>query len=463
MRTKLKKRMLLLLLLPLFAGAQEPVGNWEGTLAFGDARLRIVFRIADAEQGLTATLDSPDQGMRGLTVERVLWRDGELRLEMPALQASFRGMLLPVGLIVGTFSQAGTDIPLSLTRREFRRPQEPCPPYPYACREVSFPSRSAGVTLHGTLTLPRGDAPQAAVALVTGSGTQNRDEEILGHKPFKLIADYLTRRGIAVLRYDDRGFGASEEERQKLAGSTTDDLALDALGAYDFLRALPEMNSCPVGILGHSEGGTIAFIAAAAEPGVGFVVSLAGLAVPGFRASLAQNRRIMERQGMPAEQIASCCELLEACCRLIADRTPERLAAEREELKRTLAAAEPGASLPEAVRGQLLGLLDAAAESPWVYRSLTYDPAPEIVRAGDRPVLALNGSLDRQVDAAENLGALARLLGDSQRFTVKRYEGLNHLFQPCTTGDVGEYEQIETTIAPQVLEDVAVWIGSLAP
>lgn len=462
MKTTLKKWMCLLLLLPLFAGAQEPTGNWEGTLAFGDARLRIVFRIADAEQGLTATLDSPDQGMRGLSVERVSWRDSELRLEMPALQASYRGMLLPVGLIVGTFSQAGMDIPLSLTRREFRRPQEPRPPYPYACREVSFPSRSSALTLAGTLTMPA-EAPRAGVVLVSGSGTQNRDEEILGHKPFLVIADFLTRRGIAVLRYDDRGFGASVEERRELAGSTTDDLAQDALGAYDFLRALPEMNSCPVGILGHSEGGTIAFIAASAEPGMGFVVSLAGLAVPGSRASLAQNRRIMERQGMPAEQIASCCELLEKCFRIIADRTPEQLAAEREELKRALAAAQPGASLPEAVRGQLLGLLDAAAESPWVYRFLTYDPAPEIVRTGDRPVLALNGSLDRQVDAEENLGALARLLGGSQRFTVKRYEGLNHLFQPCTTGDVGEYEQIETTVAPQVLEDVAAWIGSLAP
>lgn len=456
------KWMLTLLLLPLAAAAQVPTGSWEGTLAFRDVRMRIVFHIAAADTCLTATMDSPDQGARGLPVERVAWREGELRLELPALQAAYRGMVLPVGLIVGTFTQAGIDVPLTLTRREAPcRPQEPQPPYPYACREVSFPSRSAGVTLDGTLTLPDGP-PRAAVVLVTGSGTQNRDEQIMGHKPFKLIADFLTRRGIAALRYDDRGFGASDEERAKLAGTTTDSLALDALGAYDFVRTLPALRSCPVGIIGHSEGGTIAFIAAAHEPGVGFVVSMAGPAVPGWRASLAQNRRVMALQGMSEELIGQCCELLEKCYRVIADHTPGKLAADRERLKGALAAEEPASSLPDAVRGKLLGLLDAAAESPWLYRSLTYDPAQEIARSGDRPVLALNGALDRQVDAEENLTAIRRLLGDSPRLTVRRFDGLNHLFQPCTTGDVGEYETIETTIAPEVLEELAAWIESIA-
>lgn len=455
--------LLLVLLLPFFGGAQELAGAWEGTLSFPGGRLRIVFRIAAAETGWTATMDSPDQGVRGLPVETVEWNGGELRLEMSAFGASYRGMLLPVGLIVGTFTQADADIPLSLARREAaRRPQEPQPPWPYTVREVSFPSRSAGVELAGTLTLPREGTPRAAVVLVTGSGVQNRDEEVFGHKPFLVIADCLTRRGIAVLRYDDRGFGVPEAERQAWAAATTADLTQDALGAYDFLHAQPETSACRIGIMGHSEGGTITFAAAAEEPGVGFVVSLAGAMVPGWRASLAQNMRAMELQGMPEEQRMQCRELLEACYRVVADHTPEALAAERKMLRKALAATEAGAALPEPLRDKLLGVVDAAADSPWIYRFLTHDPASEIVRAGDRPVLALNGSLDRQVDAAENLGAVRRLLGGSERLTVKRYEGLNHLFQPCTTGDVGEYERIEVTIAPEVLDDLAAWIGSVA-
>lgn len=451
---------LLFSLLPLVAGAQELAGAWEGTLAFQGTRMRIVFRLAAADGGYTATMESPDQGVRGVPVDGVSLCNGELRLDLPALHASYRGMVLPVGLIVGTFTQAGAEIPLSFTRRPAaRRPQEPQPPFPYACREVTFASRSAGVHLAGTLTLPAAERPRAAVVLVTGSGVQNRDEELFGHKPFGVIADHLTRRGIAVLRYDDRGFGASDEERKALAGATTADFAQDALGAYDLLRALPETRDCPIGILGHSEGGTIAFIAAAEEPGVGFVVSLAGLMVEGWRASLAQNRRAMTLQGMPEELIVRCCEVLEACYRVVAEHTPAELGAQRAALKKALAATDAALALPEAVREKLLGVVDAAADSPWIYRFLTHDPAPEIVRAGDRPVLAINGSLDRQVDAVENLETLRRLLGDSDRLTVKCYEGLNHLFQPCTTGDVDEYERIETTLAPEVLDDLAAWIG----
>lgn len=466
------RKLLLLLLLPGFAAAREPenpeagapraelAGTWEGTLACGDNRLRLVFRVAESDDGLAAVLDSPDQGARDLPVERVTFRPPEVLLDMPALQASYRGVLLPGGVLMGVFTQAGVDIALSLTHRKSAppvRPQEPRPPFPYACCEVVFPSRNGAVELHGTLTLPASESPAPAVVLVTGSGLQNRDEEVFGHKPFAVVADFLTRAGIAVLRYDDRGYGLGEAERRASAPSTSDDFAQDALGAFDLLAARPEIDPRRIGILGHSEGGTVAFLAAAEEPCVAFVISLAGALVRGDRILLRQNRLAMERRGLPADLIEDCCDLLERIYALVRAHTPEELAADAAGFKSRLAAGSP---LPEAVSGRLLEAVDAAAGSPWMYRFLTRDPAGAIACIGTRPVLAVNGSLDRQVDAAENLGALRRLLGARESLTVKCYEGLNHLFQPCTTGDVSEYERIETTVAPEVLADLSAWIGS---
>lgn len=354
---------------------------------------------------------------------------------------------------------------LLFTRREApRRPQTPQPPFPYATREVTFPSRAAGVTLAGTLTLPDSLPLRAAVVLVTGSGLQNRDEELFDHKPFWVIADYLTRRGIAVLRYDDRGFGASEaEQRALLADATTADFALDALGAVDWLRAQPGFDAVRIGILGHSEGGTIAFLAAAEEPAVAFVVSLAGGLVPGGRLSLLQNRRAMELQGLDAPMIDVCCRLIGRCHAMLRATPLAELPGRLSALKAELSADPEVQALPETLRTHILRLLDGAAASPWVYHFLTFDPSEAIRRTGDRPVLALNGALDRQVDAGVNLGAVRRLLGDSELLTVKEYPSLNHLFQHCTTGDVAEYETIEETFSPAVLADLAAWIGSLRP
>ena len=462
---KLQLLVVLLLFLPLGSAAQEPAGVWEGTLSMDAASLRLVFRIAASPDGYTATLDSPDQGVRGIPVDSVAFRGGELAFRIGALNASFRGNLLPGGMLMGEFVQFGRSSMLLFTRREApRRPQTPQPPFPYATREVTFPSRAAGVTLAGTLTLPDSLPLRAAVVLVTGSGLQNRDEELFDHKPFWVIADYLTRRGIAVLRYDDRGFGASEtEQRALLADATTADFALDALGAVDWLRAQPGFDAVRIGILGHSEGGTIAFLAAAEEPAVAFVVSLAGGLVPGGRLSLLQNRRAMELQGLDAPMIDVCCRLIGRCHAMLRATPLAELPGRLSALKAELSADPEVQALPETLRTHILRLLDGAAASPWVYHFLTFDPSEAIRRTGDRPVLALNGALDRQVDAGVNLGAVRRLLGDSELLTVKEYPSLNHLFQHCTTGDVAEYETIEETFSPAVLTDLAAWIGSLRP
>lgn len=460
---KLHLLLLLSLLLPSGLAAQDLAGVWDGTLSADAARLPVVFRIDRAGSGYRATLDSPDQGIRGIAVDSLSFRGGELSLRIAAFNASFRGALLPGGMIVGSFTQFGRPFSLVLTRRKPPvRSQTPRPPFPYSSREVSFPSRAGGVTLAGTLTLPDSVPPRAALVLVTGSGLQNRDEELFGHKPFLVIADFLTRRGIAVLRYDDRGFGSSEEELRALTGdATTADFALDALGAFDFLAAQPGLDGGKCGILGHSEGGTIAFMAAAAEPAVSFVVSLAGALVPGGRLSLLQNRRLMESQGLDDATVEACCRLLEQCYETLCSVPQADLTARLPELKAALAAGMEGQRVLEPLRSNLLRVLDSAAASPWVYHFLTHDPSDAIRAAGSRPVLALNGALDHQVDAAENLGAARRLLGESPTLTVKEYPGLNHLFQLCTTGDVAEYETIEQTVSPEVLADLAAWICAL--
>lgn len=454
--------LLSLILLPAALRAQSPAGIWDGTLSFAGSSLPLTIRITEVPEGYAATLESPDQGLRGLQADTVDFHNPELKIAFGALRARYRGALMPGGMVMGVFQQNGQEFPLLLKCRPAAvRSQEPQLPFPYICREVSFPSRADGVKLHGTLTLPAEGMPRAAVVLVTGSGLQNRDEELFGHKPFLVIADRLTRRGYAVLRYDDRGFGAPESEQHRLLdNATTDDFTLDALGAFDCLAALRDTTACPIGILGHSEGGTIAFVAAALEPRVDFIVSMAGLAVRGDRASLGQNRRLMELQGLDMALTEDCCTLLEAVYAEIRNHTREELKAESAELKMRLAAREPAASLPPAMRENLLQLLDSAAANAWIYHFLTYDPAEAIAAAGERPVLAINGTLDRQVDAEENLGTIRRLLGKSPALTVKSFEGLNHLFQPCATGDVAEYERIETTIAPEVLEAIAAWLDT---
>lgn len=343
-----------------------------------------------------------------------------------------------------------------LRRGEVRpaRPQEPQPPFPYRCEELAFAGRDGAVTLHGTLTLPAGEGPFPAIVLVTGSGTQNRDEEVFEHKPFLVLADWLTRHGVAVLRYDDRGYGASPEEQQRLRTTTTSDLAEDALGAFDRLRSHPSIDGSRIGIGGHSEGGTIAFIAAAREPQVAFVVSLAGMIVPGRELLVEQNRAILCAAGVSEETAEAYARALERLYALWMTRSPEELTAQAAQLAAEAAAGEP---LPDPLR-QNLATVVGQAQNPWFDWFVRYDPAEAVAGLSGRPCLALNGTKDLQVDAERNLGRLEALTSGAAQVRTLRCEGLNHLFQPCATGAVSEYGRIETTIAPEVLELLAEWL-----
>ncbi len=425
-------------------------------LKAGDTQLRVVFRFAMTEMGWRATMESPDQGAHLFPIDSVAVSTIGVQLAAPSLQLTFSGGFLGRDLLSGLLTQGGFQFPLVLRRGEMRpaRPQEPQPPFPYCCEEVAFAGRDGAVTLRGTLTLPAGEGPFPAIVLVTGSGTQNRDEELFDHKPFLVLADRLTRHGVAVLRYDDRGYGASPEEQRRLRFTTTEDLAEDALGAFDCLRSHPSIDGNRIGIGGHSEGGTIAFIAAAREPQVAFVVSLAGMIVPGRELLVEQNRASLCAAGVPEETAAAYARALERLYTLWMTRSPEELTARAAQLAAEAAAGE---ALPDPLRRNLAAVA-GEARNPWFDHFVRYDPAEAVAGLAGRPCLALNGTKDLQVDAERNLGRLEALTAGSAQVRTLRCEGLNHLFQPCTTGAAGEYGRIETTIAPEVLALLADWL-----
>lgn len=448
------------ILLCLFAviavSAQGIVGDWGGTLKAGPQSLKIVLHVSAADSGYAVTMDSPDQGAFGLSASSVEYREPELSVKWDRLKAAFTGKVEGDSL-KGIFVQGMFPLALNMGRGDYalRRPQEPKPPFPYRSEAVTVYNNLDSVTLAGTFTLPEGKGPFPAVVLVTGSGPQNRDEELMGHKPFAVIADYLTRRGIAVLRCDDRGVGQSTGD---FAMATSEDFNRDALAAFDFLTKRPEIARKKIGILGHSEGGTIVFMAAAANPKVAFIVSLAGCAQRADSLLLTQNRAILKAQGAPDSAASAYVDVLRDIFRLQELYPVEYLQTHSDSLAKVLFPAGPRGSLPIPVRQNAMTVL-VTPQEPWMIFFKQNDPRGYML-ATRCPVLALNGTKDTQVDAVINLGLIRQYAAESgnKQVTVKAYEGLNHLFQHAVTGSPNEYAQIEETISPEVLADITAWI-----
>ena len=390
------------------------LGSWSGKLNAGAVSLTLVLNFEQADGYVAVTLDSPDQGARGIGAYKDYLSDDSVALHIEALDVTYQARLKD-GKLDGTFMQHGQSLPLVLEKGKYeaRRPQEPKPPFPYKTEEISFCNERDGATLAGTLTYPLGYDPRQpgktpVVLLVSGSGQQNRDEELMDHKPFLLIADFFARYGIATLRYDDRATGASVGGEVKNA--TTEDFMRDAAAGIAYLRKLKKFGR--VGCLGHSEGGTIAFMLGAQKK-LDFLISLAAPGVKGDTLLVAQSNRILALSGQPA------------------DMTVEKY------------------------RQQ-----DAVRQIPWIQWFCDYDPSADI-RKTRCPVFALNGSLDCQVLSELNLTAVRQLLPNNPKNLVKEYPGLNHLFQHATTGLLTEYATIEETLSPEVLKDMARWIRSL--
>lgn len=446
----------LLSVLPYGALAQSITGNWFGTLIFGNSKLQIVFHISQSDSGYKASMDSPDQGAKNIPVTSTIYEAPQLTMDITGIGAKYTATLLNDTLLNGTFAQGGANLPLKLSRKEIvlNRPQEPHPPFPYRSIEVTFPNKEAGITLAGTLTLPAVKGKYPAVVLISGSGPQNRDEEIMGHKPFLVIADYLTRNGISVLRFDDRGVGQSEGN---FATATDKDFASDAEAAFYFLKQRKDIIDEKIGIIGHSAGGSCAFMLAAKNKKINYIISLAGMAVRGDSLMLKQVELISKAEGMPDSvwQVQAL-ELRKRYALLRQNKTVKEI---KKDLYLNIIQSLPTKELNNAQTRKQIDASIQTMTSPWYLYMMNYNPVEDLKRI-TCPVLALNGAKDLQVDADMNLSSIRNTLQSSgnNKVTVKKYPSLNHLFQHTQTGKISEYRQIEETISPEVLQDMLQWI-----
>ncbi len=427
------KKILISTIILLYAilNANAQTGTWSGKLDIQGTKLSLVFNL-DSDK---PTMDSPDQGVKGLAAQVERGLEGKIIIKVPSLAIRYEGLWQEYK-IVGTFNQMNVSLPLTLTPGEDKpnRPQTPVGPFPYATEEVSF--TNGDYTLSGTLTLPEGYSRKTPVLLmVTGSGQQNRDEELFDHKPFAVIADALARAGIATLRYDDRGLGDSSAKPMEW---TTEDFKSDALAGLELLRRRFDK----VGVLGHSEGGTIAMMIAA-ENKADFIVSLAGMAISGAETLLWQNRVTLKGLGFTDEQVDSYCKMLETAfdVRINGGRMPN----------------PDDYNIPESLMQNYWAVV-AQIQMPYMIHFLSLD-ARSILGNVTCPVLALNGSKDNQVDYESNLNAIRNGLSTNSKNYIETIEGVNHLFQHCKTGQVPEYRTIEETFAPEVLEIIVKWMS----
>ena len=457
----------LFFVLLLSVSAQNITGTWNGTLKTHGIELRLVFHIDKSDGVYTGTLDSPDQGTKGIPVSSVTFENDSIKLDIKTIYGKYSGKVISENKITGNFSQMGVTIPLDLIKgiveeKKLARPQEPKPPFPYYSEEVKFLNKKDGNTLAGTLTLPSKQGKFPVVILISGSGPQNRDEELMGHKPFLVIADYLTRNGIGVLRYDDRGTAQSTGDFKT---ATTFDFSKDAEAAINFLLTRDEVDKKKIGLMGHSEGGIIAPMVAARNKNVGFIVLLAGTGVRGDKLLLMQSEAISRASGVSEERLKEVnLQNKEAYRIVMQEKDASKLKIELEEYLTKCYKEQSGSSqkMSSELQEQLIKAYSQQFTSPWMRYFIQYDPVPALKKV-KCPVLALNGSADTQVPAKENLSAIKKALetGGNKRFKTVELPGLNHLFQECKTGSPAEYTQIEQTFSPKVLDEILKWIKSI--
>lgn len=469
MKTKIFSAVLFILLTTnLFAQQTEEKkyeSIWEGKLNISSMSLRIVLKIIKNDDGsINAFMDSPDQGVKDIPVTSTSITDDSLKFDIGMIGVSFNGKIEKDSLVaVGNFSQAGMNLPLNLKKvekaTEIARPQTPQKPYPYNEEEVVFENKSANIKLAGTLTFPKEEKKFPVVVLVTGSGAQDRDETVFNHKPFWVIADYLSRNGIAVLRFDDRGIAKSEGN---FAAATSVDFVTDALAAVEYLKSRNEIDKTKIGIIGHSEGGMIAPMTASSSSDVSFIVLLAGPGMTGKNLLLLQNRLIMKSQGADDEEINRTKQ--EEVYNIIIKESDSLIAIKKLEGLYNLTLSQmtdeeknKPENSKEAFEREIKILL-----SPWFRFFLKFDPRPYLENV-TVPVLALNGEKDLQVPPKENLSVIEEALksAGNKNYKIVELPGLNHLFQHCKTCTIPEYGQLEETFSPDALKIIGEWIRDI--
>ena len=433
--------------------SQSIKGTWRGELSISGMTLPLVFHIDSTENGLISTMDSPSQGAKGIPTNTTVFSNNELLIQIDKIQFIYKGKLVSKDAINGEVTQHGKIFPINLQRQVKHdsvklKPQEPIAPFPYEQEEVSFKHPTAAHTLAGTLSLPKVNPSGACVILITGSGPQNREEELMGHKPFLVLADYLTRQGIAVLRYDDRGVGKSTGD---FSVATTEDFASDVQAAISYLQTRREIKS--IGLIGHSEGGIIAPMVASRNPSnVKFIVLLAGTGLPGKDIILLQNQLISKVNGVSDAQIKKANSLNEKLYTLVMNSDdPNAIRKDAAKLISEYSASR--------VTDEDLDVLLAQINSPWFRYFLKLDPRIYLEKTTCN-VLALNGSFDLQVPPKENLAQIKIALKkvNNYHFKVIELKGLNHLFQKAKTGSPSEYATIEETFNPKALQIIGKWI-----
>lgn len=454
------KKTVLVLLLTIFAAnlyGQEIIGSWYGKLSVPGRDLRLVFNIAQISiDSLSATMDSPDQGAKGIPVTKVQFKDSVLTIEIAPAMIQYSGRLSSDNQIYGTFKQMGASFEMNLSREPIKkaalnRPQEPQAPYDYRSQDLIFDNLIDSVRLAATLTMPKTGHNFPAVVLISGSGAQDRNSEILEHKPFLVIADYLTRNGIAVLRFDDRGTAQSTGDHSK---ATSQDFARDVQAAVDYLKTRPEINPKKIGLIGHSEGGLIAPMVAAQDKSVDFIVLLAGPGLQGKDILLLQSELISRASGISDSAVIEARKINNSFYDKVfrfsdVEQLKNELRTQVAELSRDMPSEQS-----QVMEAQVLQLAQ-----PWMRFFITYDPIPTLEKV-TCAVLAVNGEKDLQVPAKENLSTIKAALkrSSNEHYTIHTFPGLNHLFQQSVTGLPSEYLKIEQTFAPEALEYITNWI-----
>lgn len=460
----MKKSMLFLFttFLSLTTFAQDITGTWNGILKVQGTQLRLVFNISKTDTGFSSTMDSPDQKAMGIPITTTTFENNTLKLAIPMASISYEGVLGSDGNIVGTFRQGALNVPLNLSKgivekEKIVRPQDPIKPYPYYSEDVTFVNSKAGITLAGTLTLPSKEGNFPVVVLITGSGPQNRDEELLGHKPFLVLSDYLTKNGIAVLRYDDRGIA---ESKGNFKTATTADFADDAAAAVAYLQTRKEINPKKIGLMGHSEGGVIAPMVASSNKVVSFIVLLAGTGIPGDALLLLQKALIERAEGTPEVDIQKGQTANRGAFEIVKNaKTTEQLKTNLTLYYQQMEDKKPTTDDEKATNDQEIQSIVNQLSSPWMQYFIKYDPATALEKV-KCPVLAINGAKDLQVPPTENLAAIKTALAKSnnKNVTTKVFPNLNHLFQECATGSPSEYADIQQTFSPTAMTAVLEWI-----
>ena len=454
--------LVLTFLTSLAATAQDITGKWNGVLKVQETQLRLVFNVTKSGETFNATMDSPDQGANGIPVTKTTFENSKIKFEVANVRIEYNGELKD-NEIIGTFKQGSQEFPMNLSRKAIekeivKRPQEPSKPYSYYSEDVTFQNLNAKVSLAGTLTLPKKEGVFPVVILISGSGPQNRDEELLGHKPFLVLSDYFTKNGIAVLRYDDRGVGLSKGDFKT---ATSADFATDVESAITYLKTRKEINKKQIGLVGHSEGGLIAPMVASKSKDVNFIVLLAGTGIQGDKLLLLQQELIAKANGASETDIKKSIQANAKLFEMVVQSNDnQKLKADLTYQINEIIKNDNSAEIPNGVtKDQYIALQVDQISSPWMEYFMKYNPVPALEKV-KCPVLAVNGEKDLQVPAKENLTAIKNALTKegNKNITTIEFPNLNHLFQECQTGSPNEYASIEQTFSPIALAEITEWI-----